>query len=381
MRLCPWIAIVALACSGPAEEAAPTTERSAVQARVEEVAEELEAPPPPSWPTDVTGLGATLEGFTSVESCLAALREGTPTEVAEGVADLRYDGFFDDICRSLSAVQAGEPAGCDALSVSTARRACRLRLAAYHGRPEACPTAGARSGRDAICVAWATRDRGLCRAAAVPDRARCRAVLGGDPAACRAARVERRARCVAEVSRYADALGDERRESPATLVDPVLTLDLEAEGQDTVHIERDVIAAGVRLLATGCRVRVALARAGGELPQPVVTAQSEPTFHLELTVPARVELPLRLPLGAIEAVLTVATPGQGTSSSIDGASGHVEITAWEPRFGGAIAGTISGRLARAGDEEVAVSGQFSTFVRDIEPPAEACSAAGDPGSD
>ncbi|HJL17353.1 MAG TPA: hypothetical protein RMH99_16920 [Sandaracinaceae bacterium LLY-WYZ-13_1] len=346
---------------------------ASVRDRVEEAAEELEEPPSAAWPTRVRSLREAVDAFESVDACRAELRQRTPTAVAEGLADLSYDGFFDDVCRGLAAVKARDPTGCDALEVRSARRGCRRRLALWAGDPEACAEDLVTPGREPVCVAWAARAPALCRAAPIGRRRRCRAVLAGDAEACRALRGGDRARCEAEVRRYASALGDERVEMSAVARDAVFRLEVvAAETDDEPRVlERDVLARGVRLVPRGCRWTLSLGRAVGELPLPASPGRFEPTFHLELTVPAHAELPIELPLSARAAVLSVALPAHGGLTSIAGAEGAVELTRFEPRIGGAVDGTIRGTLRR-GALVLEVEGRFSTFVRDRSPLPPGC---------
>jgi hypothetical protein len=167
------------------------------------------------------------------------------------------------------------------------------------------------------------------------------------------------------VERYAGALGDERRTSPATEEPSVFELRIAS-----VQIRSDALARGVRAVAHGCRSNVEL---GGPSLGPVVGHVEEATFRLTLVVPAQLELPARLPLGALDALLEVATPEHGLLGSEVGASGFVEVTALEPHVGGAIAGTIEGRLSHLG-ETLPLHGRFATFIRDIDPVDGSCRA-------
>ena len=310
----------------------------------------------------MSSLRAAIEGFTDVDACVASLRERTPTEVAEGLADLGYDGLFDDVCRATEAVRDGSEEACDALSVSSAQRGCRRRLALFHGRPAACPEDRVLPGRDPVCVAWAARNPDLCRAAATAERVRCRAVLRDDARVCRHARGVERARCEGEVARYGGALEGPRRRSAAARARPVMTLTVGGE-----RIAREALGRGVRLVTDGCRRRARLADPLGE---PVgVDAR---TWTLELAFGPRVELPSTRSLSAAEARLTVNTP-DASLDSVSGARGEVRIEAFEPQLGGAIEGTIEGSLDRRSGR-VPVRGRFSSFVRDLDPLPEACAA-------
>lgn len=322
----------------------------------------LPPPPPSAWPDDVASLRDAIEGFTTIDACLASLRARTPTEVAEGVTDLGYDAFFADVCASMQAVREGSVEACDALEVSSARRGCRRRLALFHGEPRACPEDPVVPGREAVCVAWAARDPDLCRAASPAERARCAAVLARDASRCGDTRGGDRARCEAEIERYGAALGDDRRESPAARTDAEVSVTL-----DGATIASNEAARGVRLVPRGCRMELVLASPLGA----ATVGRDEPSLSLELSIPARVELPARLPLAASDALLGVTTPRRGTLSSASGARGHVLLTAYEERLGGAIEGTIEGELSEL-TERVPVRGRFSTFVRDLDPLDDAC---------
>lgn len=356
-RALPLLALL-VAC----EEPRPEPPASPAEPVTEAMQDLLPPPPPSAWPDDVVGLRDAIEAFTDVDACLAALRARTPTEVAEGVNDLGYDAFFADVCASMEAVRAHSVEGCDALSISSARRGCRRRLALFHGDPGACPEDPVTPGREALCIAWASRDPDLCRAATPPDRPRCEAVLADDAERCERARGGDRVRCEAEVERYGGALAGDRRESPAT-ADTALRVEV-----DGATLTRDV-SRGVRLVPRGCRMEVVLAEGLGV----AAVGREEPSFSLELSVPARLVLPARIPLSTSDALLTVTTPTRGTLSTAAGARGHVEITAWEERLGGAIAGTIDVQLSELGDR-VPVRGRFATYVRDLDPLDPGCRA-------
>jgi len=310
----------------------------------------------------VVGLRETIEAYTDLPTCLASLRERTPTEVSEAVADLHYDAFFEDVCGSMRAIREASVPGCDELSVSSAQRGCRLRLAIFHGEPTACPSDRVAEGREPVCVAWAARDEDLCAAASAVDRARCRAVLSADPARCSRARGGDRVRCEAEIERYASALEGARRESPAARRRRELRLDV-----DGVTLTRDTLQRGVRLVNEGCRTRVALAR-------PIALRVIGPdagSFSLTFSLASQIELPEELSFGASDALLEVNTERRGQLSSTAGARGGVTLSAFERRLGGEVSGTLEGELGSA-SQRIPVRGRFTTFVRDLDPLDEAC---------
>ena len=371
-RLAALALPLALACDAPGAPPRPPAPRPP---RASPPA--LREPPPPSsvWPEEVEGLEEAVARFESAEACLAELRGRTPTAVAEGVGDLGYDGFFDDVCRGLEAVREGSVEGCEALSVSTARAGCRRRLALVQARPDACPEDRVERGREPVCVAWAARDPALCRAAPPGARARCAAVLDGDPSGCRGLRAGDRARCEAQVRRYAGALGPERHPSEAPAAETVFRVEVTEEGAPPTVIERDALARGVRIEPTGCRWRVALEGPVGDAPLPTLPGTFAPTVTLALSVPIPSETPQELEVGATEAVLAVALPRHGGFTSIAGASGAVTLEAFEPRRGGALRGSLRASLRRGG-VTLSIEGRFATFVRDREPAPPGCARDG-----
>jgi hypothetical protein len=323
----------------------------------------LEEEPPPSavWPTEVESLRRAVDQFVSVDDCIAALRARTPTAVSEGIADLGYDAFFDHVCHAMAAVKSGSVEECDALSITTARAGCRRRLAIVHGRPGACPEDRVTPGREPLCVAWAARDRALCRA--TDATVACRAVLDGDAGSCARLRGGDAERCRALVRRFAEVIGDEATESATDA--PAFTLEVRKVAEDPLLLERDVLAQGVRLVPQGCTYAVALANPRGEPSLDLAFGDEPPRFHLELVIPPGAEAPMTLRLGADAAVLSVVTPTLGPLTSLVGAEGTVRIDRFEPRLGGAIRGRVRGSL-RHGNERVSVEGRFTTFVRDLD---------------
>ena len=342
----------------------PTT-RPAPEAAADD---DVRATPTSSWPEDVEGLREAVDAFTTEDACRAGLRASTPTAVAEGLDDLRYDSFFDDVCAGLAAVKVGSVAGCDAIVPSATRAGCRRRLALLHARPDACPEDRVIEGREPVCVAWASRAPGLCPAASPPDRPRCRAVLSGEPEGCDRLPGGDAARCRAEVARYATALGSDRVDVPAVEARMRLTVTGEG-GRET--LERDVLARGVVLRADGCARAIAFERPGGE--PSIRLASPQGSFRLEIRVPPAPELPLELAIGTPAAVLSVVSPTRGELTSISGARGTVTLTAFGAERGALVSARIRGVL-REGMEDVRVEGEVTSFVRDLDP-LDGCVAA------
>lgn len=320
---------------------------------------------PASWPTDVEDLSTTIEHFESVAACLAQLRAHTPTLAAEALGDLGYDAFFDDACRALDAVHRRDVEACDALSVSTARRGCRRRLAMIAGDPGVCPEDLAIEGREPRCVAWAARDPALCDAETIADRPTCVAVLAGETSRCPP---RDRARCEAWVRRYASALGADRvsraaREPAELHLDVTRVLPPPASGgapvdQAPITIDLPQLARGVRLRAEGCAHRVILDERGA----PDVLSTTRPGLRAELDLPSDAAVPFERAIAPLGASIEITVPRIGRAS---GGAGTFTITALERALGGALEGTFVAELPLA-PGALRVEGRFRTFVRDLD---------------
>ena len=331
-------------------------------------APEAEASP---WPEDVTDLGATVERFETTENCTDNLRGRLPAEITDLVTDLGYDTLLDDACESVAAVRAGDLEACDALSVSAVQGGCRVRLAVFHHRPEACPVLTGTAGRDANCVAWASRDPELCRAARGAEGAICRAVFEGEASACDAVRSDLRSRCRARVGRFAAVLGDDRRQ----VMDEVethfrLTVRSDDGAGDDVVIDGDDAGRGVILEAEGCTHRLVVGDVG-------VLRARVPKASVSLSIPAGAALPLRLPLGGTAARLLVALPERGIGDSMPGGTGLITVEALGTHVGGRVVISIDGELDLP-PRRVATEGHIETFVRDVEALADGCAAEAPP---
>jgi len=313
----------------------------------------------------------------SLDACRASLRERMPVEAAEALVDIGYDRFVDDVCAGLAALRERSVAGCDALSVSPLRRGCRRRLALLEGSPDLCPDDPVFPGREAMCLALAAHDSGLCRGTPRAERVRCRAIVDNDADHCARDVEEGRERCRAEVRRYGPVIAGESQESEAGNASvefrlEVRTVPPRGRPGDPVIVERDVLDMGVYVRTEGCTHRVTFSNPLGEVPSAGVLAGRSPTATLEITLPAQVALPLHLPLGTA-ARLEVTVPGVGQTSSIAGATGKATVVRWSTERGGIVEVRIDGDLALV-PGRLLVEGVLRTFVRDVDPLSEGCSA-------
>ncbi len=321
---------ISLAC-GQAE--APTAPVKAPQ----RPAPLLEEPPDPSpWPTHPANLRESLERFEDASQCEASLRAELPTELAEVLADLSYDSVVHDVCTGLAAAKAADPSRCDALSVRAAREGCLRRVAIWSGQPDVCPPARGVEGRDPRCLAWATRDPGLCDGVSPTERSACRAVLANAAERCHTDR------CRGWVERYGpviatDARPRERITAASIVVDG---------GDETQTYDRGGLERGLVLRGRGCSYELALALGGvyEEGPSATLRATLRPDLSSE-----EVDARLRWTATARPEPLRAATLG------VHG----------RPVRGARIRGTVRGEH-RLGSEVRSITVTFDTWLRDVE---------------
>ena len=318
-----------------------------------------EQPAPSPWPTDVRSFRASVEAFENVEGCVEGMRGSVPVEVGELLSDLGYENALGEICRGLEAAKLGEPERCDEAISSAVARSCRVRVATLHGQPEACPPAlGVDEGRDPLCLAWASRDAGLCDGAPLHSRGRCRAVATGDPAPCRDRLVERSpAACRALVARLGDLVG---ADAPDERPEAELVLLRQGDSREATlalppNAARD-LERGVVLGVQGCRHRALIRQ-----PQPMRRDAETVVLALELLWGGD------------------AAPSLGPGSEIElgpvgtgyALRGELALDEGAAVPGAPLSGTFEGTFTRDGTEHP-VSGRFRTFVRDLAPLPERC---------
>ncbi len=167
-------------------------------------ASELETPvDPPPAPGD---LRAEIDAFTSVEACVEQRARLDPL-LGDALEAIGYDTFVRDACRVLDAARAKDPARCGAIDASSLRQRCESTVASVAGTPDACPWAVASRpelGRDAFCLAVASRDPRLCAASeSSAGRTTCEAIVRRDATGCgRLPGKAEAARCRRDVERW-----------------------------------------------------------------------------------------------------------------------------------------------------------------------------------
>jgi hypothetical protein len=305
-------------------------------------------------------LGADIEGFTTVDACVAA-HAGVDPLVGDALEGIGYDTLLRDACRALEAAKTRDAKRCEAIAASSLRARCVARVAVLAGDPEACPwdvPTRPERGRDPACLALASGDLRLCAAALeTTDRVSCEAIAGRNAAPCaKLPGMAERGRCERDAKRWTRAL-------PASAAPP--RASAAPQGKATVTEADDAGAQSFSLDVS--RGIVVVERIDGAhffvgpslevgsdfiVPSP----NSQGSLSLELVVPAD-SRKARVDGGEVR------RPGR-PSVSFDGPQASalaVHVTRFERTRGGAVEVTVSGALR----DGLRVESTLSTFVRDV----------------
>lgn len=300
------------------------------------------------WPAEVTPLDAPIA--RADEACLARHRSTLSTGVAEAIADLRYDRFFQDVCAAERALAERDRGPCAEIVASPLRAGCELRVAVLRGEPGACPTSSA--GRDPLCLAFTTGERAYCETVPTRDRVRCRAALKNDRALCSGAADA--ALCEATVARFGGVVAARARGRAIPTRTVVHGARLDAAG--AVELALHELERGARLTAEGCDYVL-------ELEDGPARFSSTPAIvRLRLVVPARSPSPHAIAPERFE--LRVRARERILDDTL-GASGTITVTRLEPSRLGALELAFDVTL-RDGDERWRFTGDVRTFVRDLD---------------
>ena len=328
-------------------------------------------------PAPAGDLKAELAAFSTVDACVAQRAAGDPV-VGDALEAIGYDTLIRDACRSLDAAKSRDGKRCADITASALKARCEASVAELAGQPEACPfdvPSRPELGRDAACLALATRDASLCagtfdRAA----RATCEALAAHDAAPCKKLPLRAdEARCARDEQRWAAVLpvaDAPPRAGGAPSGKVTLTGDAGAFASDAFGLD---VSRGVVVLERldGAHVVVgSLSRAGMGFVAGSPNAPKVLAFEVVAPVdPKKARL--------VQAELDV--PGHSTIDvGGSGAAGFVvHVTKLEKRRGGAVELTLEGSLA----EGVAVKAEVTTYVRDIVTASAMLGAprGGDPG--
>jgi hypothetical protein len=363
------VLVLLAGCDGDHGHGAPPASTEPPPAPVASIAHALgldagELEPSVDPPAPAGDLKAELDAFTTVDACAQQHARVDPL-VGDALEAIGYDTFLRDACRMIDAAKARDPKRCQAIDASMLRGRCEATVAEFAGDPDACPwvlPTRRTLGRDAACVAIASRDARLC--AGVGDsgtRATCEAIVRHDAAPC--AKLPLRAdqaRCARDAERWRTATPPAEASAEA-MAAPAGKLHVEG-GDAGAPVDVDLgpdLAHGVVLVEQrdGARVVVGPLDDAG-VGFVAATPQRRASLALELFAPtagkdtrierARLLVPGHLPL---------ATPA--ASSTL-----RVKVTKLEHARGGGVTLTVDGDL---GSPEATwhVHAEGSTFVRDV----------------
>jgi hypothetical protein len=161
-------------------------------------------------PAPAGDLKAELAAFTTVDACVAQRAAGDPV-VGDALEAIGYDTLIRDACRLLDAAKSQDAKRCADIIASTLKARCEASVAELAAQPEACPferPSHPELGRDAACLALATRDSRLCAGAFDRTaRATCEAIATHDGAPCKKLPLRSdQARCARDEQRWASVL-------------------------------------------------------------------------------------------------------------------------------------------------------------------------------
>lgn len=352
--------------------------------------EEPTAPPPavkrgdggaPHWAELLLGKGRgdiSSGGFGSYSKCIKAMERQLPPELGVVLPD-HYD-VPDAICRMRQALAEDNPDLCRKANTHTLRKGCAAAYAIHRRKPELCPLSYSR-GRDAECVALASRNPVLCLGARYEDgEVACRAILEGDIEDCRRL-TRKRERCEAQVRRWKPMVkgGAPQGTGFPKGFEPTLTLSLSSPAGRSLPAKK---------LQLDCAGAGAVVPSHGNTEHVVVCEyySSRHRYRRGSYLYAhrvRLDFGFRPPANDTDVIrfgqdahLRMRISGGGTYESTG--QGEVRVKTLERRRGGRLSGTFKvtvvgtssrrGMLAEA--EELEVQGSFDTFVRDLVDPSK-----------
>jgi hypothetical protein len=373
----PLLFLALLACDPEAPKAKPTEPAPVASLAVALGMDAGELEPSVDPPPPAGDLKAELDAFTTVDACVAQRAAGDPV-VGDALEAIGYDTLVRDACRLLDAAKSRDPKRCADVLASTLKTRCEAGAAELAGTPEACPfdvPSRPDRGRDAACLALATRDASLCDAALDRTaRVTCAALATHDAAPCK--KLPLRAdqlRCARDEQRWAAVLpvaDAPPRPGAAPSGKVTLTGDAGAFASDAFALD---VSRGVVVLnqMDGARVMLGSMNKGGlgfVAPPP----NAPKTLAFELMVPGD---PKKAHLERVQ----LDVPGHSMIDVAGSKAGAftVHVTRFEKRYGGAVELTLEGSL----DQGVAVKAEVTTFVRDVVSSSAMLAAprGGDPG--
>jgi hypothetical protein len=188
-------------------------------------------------PAPAGDLKAEIARFTTIDACVAERARVDPI-VGDALEAIGYDTFLRDACRVVDAAKANDPARCAGIDASSLEARCRATVAEVSASPETCPWDAPllrARGRDAKCLAVASRDPRLCAGVSdALDRATCEATLTHDRRSCAKLRTSgAQSRCARDADRWGSLLDVTKETSAADGLPFVVTGTLHLESATT----------------------------------------------------------------------------------------------------------------------------------------------------
>jgi hypothetical protein len=314
-------------------------------------AEALADPPAPAG-----DLAREVADFTTLEACVEAHAKTDPL-VGDALQAIGYDTFLRDACRVLQAMKNKKKDACGAIDAQGLRARCEASVAMQNGAPDDCPSEipdAPERGRDARCVAAASRDTRLCGGAFA--RKACEALVLRDEKKCGPD-----AACAREVVRWKNVLP-----APENAGAPYSThATIEARGAEGTSDPPNPATDVAQDFARGVVVNVDFAgmhaALGARRELGATAFAPTPTSRARLALDVLV--PSEKPAEIEHAEVTV--PGSATFV-LPGArfDGKVSVAKLEPKRGGEMTVTLEGTLGAA-PRAYKIKAEITTFVRDV----------------
>jgi hypothetical protein len=298
--------------------------------------------------------------FTTLEACIEAHAKTDPL-VGDALQAIGYDTFLRDACRVLLAMKTKKKDACAPIDAQGLRARCEASVAIVSGAPDDCPFEipdAPERGRDARCIAAASRDPRLCGGAGPSADARrsCEALVQRDEKRCAAD-----AACAREVVRWKNVLPSpessgapyasrgalEARGAEGTPDPPNVVTDLAQDFARGVIVNLDF---GGTHVALGARRELG---ATAFAPGPGSRAR----LNLELRVPAEKPAEIEHAEITVPGAATFVLPGARWE-------GTVKLAKLEAKRGGEVSLVLEGTLG-ATPRAFQVKAAITTFVRDV----------------
>ena len=327
-------------------------------------------------PAPAGDLKEELDRFVNVDQCVAERANLDPL-VGDALGAIGYDTFLRDACRMLEATKDRKRETCSKIDSSALRGRCQTWVAMASQAPDACPMqfeGVLTRGRNASCVAIATRDPRLCTGESRSvQRGTCEAMVTRDPARCDVLIPSQRALCKREVTRWRSVL-------PTPLVfEPAKGQGLDklpvVRGRVTVHgasgtaepvtPEVDLasdFAQGAVVVSNRERLRVELGTVvESEGARIAASLQKRPRVGLSLVMEPSTKDAPRPVLQKLELELPGEAPIVSPPSSCDCKITTARVGSVR---GSEVAIVLEGTLS-SGTRTYKVTIDLSTFVRDV----------------